>query len=448
MSSSNNAVAPPGAKHLEEYLEGLGAKGSSGDAKVAAGMDALREMLDIVQQAIQKLMPMGRDTDALAEKVAAMPADVAASVLGAAHKATCYLAAGIYMTRGLEDDVLPGHIAQFLFMLFFLAGEIAERHPTSPALAALDVPEEALAGLQSLSIIFKGHEEARKASPVSEEVLKGYIAHGSTVLEQLKTFNAAEVTAYMQSVHPEATHARLMYGVAVFSTKLLDIMRQACLPLPQTRDFLQHHLSLMTAEQMAACPELPTVHMRSVALAGYHDDLQGMKRHFDGAIAAAEALDSQSHVAMASYQQAVHLMTRFGTWTLKEVEPYASKGDAAYEICKQYISRKQLPFLNYQRAMVRLTMERHKSADSDKAIPAIVESEFAAIRPGPSEQEMAQSMMDNTPRCQNCQEVLAKPKTCSACKGVAYCGETCQKKHWPAHKAECKRRRQQQAAGA
>ena len=33
---------------------------------------------------------------------------------------------------------------------------------------------------------------------------------------------------------------------------------------------------------------------------------------------------------------------------------------------------------------------------------------------------------------------------CAACFQVSYCGQTCQKTHWPNHKKACKTHRQQQ----
>jgi TPR repeat protein len=42
--------------------------------------------------------------------------------------------------------------------------------------------------------------------------------------------------------------------------------------------------------------------------------------------------------------------------------------------------------------------------------------------------------------CGWCGGLLRKNLWCSGCKKVAYCGADCQKKAWPKHKAECKKK--------
>ena len=42
--------------------------------------------------------------------------------------------------------------------------------------------------------------------------------------------------------------------------------------------------------------------------------------------------------------------------------------------------------------------------------------------------------------CGWCDGLLRKNLWCSGCKKVAYCGADCQKKAWPKHKAECKKK--------
>lgn len=49
--------------------------------------------------------------------------------------------------------------------------------------------------------------------------------------------------------------------------------------------------------------------------------------------------------------------------------------------------------------------------------------------------------MDKVGRCFNCGEEFPKHRLlrCSSCRGPNYCSSECQLKHWPKHKAECKR---------
>ena len=54
-------------------------------------------------------------------------------------------------------------------------------------------------------------------------------------------------------------------------------------------------------------------------------------------------------------------------------------------------------------------------------------------------------LVDDAPVCDHCGRTGAEAgtaalKTCSGCKAARYCGAECQKAHWPAHKAACKRR--------
>ena len=52
-----------------------------------------------------------------------------------------------------------------------------------------------------------------------------------------------------------------------------------------------------------------------------------------------------------------------------------------------------------------------------------------------------EDLMETTvARCAECGEGGAGLKTCNACKDVKYCSVTCQRRHWPSHKIECKQR--------
>ena len=55
---------------------------------------------------------------------------------------------------------------------------------------------------------------------------------------------------------------------------------------------------------------------------------------------------------------------------------------------------------------------------------------------------VAQGAKPSLRACSNCGKLEGAKgdhKTCSGCKSVAYCGSACQKEHWSAHKADCKR---------
>ena len=45
---------------------------------------------------------------------------------------------------------------------------------------------------------------------------------------------------------------------------------------------------------------------------------------------------------------------------------------------------------------------------------------------------------ENHKKCENCGKYSSDAKNCARCKKVCYCDKTCQKKHWPKHKLECK----------
>ena len=45
-------------------------------------------------------------------------------------------------------------------------------------------------------------------------------------------------------------------------------------------------------------------------------------------------------------------------------------------------------------------------------------------------------------QCAHCGKADGTLKKCTACSQVLYCGRECQKAHWPAHKTECKKRRE------
>jgi hypothetical protein len=48
--------------------------------------------------------------------------------------------------------------------------------------------------------------------------------------------------------------------------------------------------------------------------------------------------------------------------------------------------------------------------------------------------------LNTVARCAECGEGGVGLKTCKSCKDVKYCSVTCQRRHWPRHKKECKQR--------
>ncbi len=70
------------------------------------------------------------------------------------------------------------------------------------------------------------------------------------------------------------------------------------------------------------------------------------------------------------------------------------------------------------------------------------------VQPGISTPSPSERTRSKSKRCACCGHLLMDSKLCSGCRAVTYCAQACQAKHWPQHKAECKRLQAAKAAGA
>ena len=63
--------------------------------------------------------------------------------------------------------------------------------------------------------------------------------------------------------------------------------------------------------------------------------------------------------------------------------------------------------------------------------------EASSFKPLTSNETPETSQDSIVMHCSNCQK-LTKPRRCTRCLKVSYCGQECQRAHWKEHKKDCK----------
>ena len=117
------------------------------------------------------------------------------------------------------------------------------------------------------------------------------------------------------------------------------------------------------------------------------------------------------------------------------------EGDAAYARCKKLLPPNWAAVLKQDREMSRAVkpeIERHMQRSPGAWQAAIRRGTAGKLQ---RQLQRAQAKQEEgPPRCDGCGLLALQLKWC-ACRLKRYCGKECQKRDFPAHKAECKKAR-------
>ena len=119
----------------------------------------------------------------------------------------------------------------------------------------------------------------------------------------------------------------------------------------------------------------------------------------------------------------------------------AEEGDAAYARCKKLVPPNWAAELKVDRDTcwaAKPVIERHVQSAPD-AWQAAVRREALAQQQRRARQVKAKAE-EGLPRCDGCGLLMVQLKWCP-CHLKRYCSKDCQKRDFPAHKAECKKAR-------
>ena len=118
------------------------------------------------------------------------------------------------------------------------------------------------------------------------------------------------------------------------------------------------------------------------------------------------------------------------------------EGDAAHARCKKVVPPTWAAALKLERELcsrVKPVIERHLQR-SPNAWRAAVEQEAQGQRKRRVERAQARYPPEGQPRCDGRGALVPELKWC-ACRLKRYCSKDCQRRDFPAHKAECKKAR-------
>ena len=119
------------------------------------------------------------------------------------------------------------------------------------------------------------------------------------------------------------------------------------------------------------------------------------------------------------------------------------EGDAAFARCKKLLPPSWAPILKKEREVcwtaLKPIIEGHMQR-SPNAWQAAIWWETVGQAERQLEEVQAKFSSEGLPRCDGCGLRAAQLKWC-ACRLKRYCSKDCQRRDFPAHKAECKRAR-------
>ena len=118
------------------------------------------------------------------------------------------------------------------------------------------------------------------------------------------------------------------------------------------------------------------------------------------------------------------------------------EGDAAHTRCKRLVPPNWAVVLKVDRKMcwaAEPVIERHMQRSPD-AWQTGVRQEAQKQLQRRAERVKAMACPEGLPRCDGCGLLVPELKWC-ACRLKRYCSKDCQKRDFPAHKAECKKAR-------
>ena len=131
-----------------------------------------------------------------------------------------------------------------------------------------------------------------------------------------------------------------------------------------------------------------------------------------------------------------------------DVNPVAAaalveEGDAAYARCKKVLPPNWVGALKAERlylSPLKPIIERHLQRSPDVWQAAVrLEADGELQRRVLRVRNTADAVL--LPRCDSCGDRAVQLKWCTACRLKRYCSKDCQKRDFPAHKAECKQAR-------
>ena len=114
------------------------------------------------------------------------------------------------------------------------------------------------------------------------------------------------------------------------------------------------------------------------------------------------------------------------------------EGEAAYARCKGLVPPSWVTLLQTEREAYRIVkpvIERHMQRSPDAWLAAVQQEAR-----GQQQRRIARFAEEGPPRCDGCGLMPVQLKWCP-CRLKRYCSKECQKRDFPAHKAECKKAR-------
>ena len=166
----------------------------------------------------------------------------------------------------------------------------------------------------------------------------------------------------------------------------------------------------------------------------------------EAALQQAEARRSHSLAAALAISIAAYMLNGGpgSTWRLADMQRLIASAERALKLWRRW--GQQATIDNFAANLVAIREHVRRIAGTASSSQAVFPPLDSAAR---SDFRLLLAQPDRLPTCSGCgASDVERVKPCSACRAAAYCSTACQRRHWPQHKAECRRLAAQRASEA